>query len=249
MQSLEGQRIVVTGGSRGLGLGIVEALVSSKAQVLVVARDKERLADIAGRFGVATIAADVTESTTAQTVLRDVRPSVLILNAGATALMAPIHEQTWDGFSVAWDNDVRAGFHWIQAAIRLPLAAGSRVLVASSGAAVSGSPLSGGYAGAKKMLWFMAGYANDAAKELKLGIRFQAMILRQITAATELGRVAAESYAKKKGVSLDTFLAQFGKQMTPRLFGDQVVAILTDPKYENSVALGMRAETGVEFLD
>ena len=32
MQSLEGQRIVVTGGSRGLGLGIVEALVSSKAR-------------------------------------------------------------------------------------------------------------------------------------------------------------------------------------------------------------------------
>jgi hypothetical protein len=51
------------------------------------------------------------------------------------------------------------------------------------------------------------------------------------------------------GVSLDALLAQFGKQMTPRLFGDQVVAILTAPKYENGVALGMRAETGVELLD
>jgi NAD(P)-dependent dehydrogenase (short-subunit alcohol dehydrogenase family) len=87
---------------------------------MVVARDKEGTADIASRFGVATDSADLTETTTAQSVLHDVRPSVLILNAGATAPMAPIHEQTWDGFSVAWDNDVRAGFHWIQAAIRLP---------------------------------------------------------------------------------------------------------------------------------
>jgi hypothetical protein len=32
--------------------------------------------------------------------------------------------------------------------------------VGSSGAAVNGSPMSGGYAGAKRMLWMMAKYAS-----------------------------------------------------------------------------------------
>jgi NAD(P)-dependent dehydrogenase (short-subunit alcohol dehydrogenase family) len=38
MVTLEGEKVVVTGGSRGLGLGIVEALVAQKAHVTVGAR-------------------------------------------------------------------------------------------------------------------------------------------------------------------------------------------------------------------
>jgi len=49
MSTLEGQKNVVTGGSRGLGLGIVEALVAQKAQVTVVARDSERLTEVSGK--------------------------------------------------------------------------------------------------------------------------------------------------------------------------------------------------------
>ena len=37
--SLKDKTIVVTGGSRGLGLGLVEALVNQGARVTVVARD------------------------------------------------------------------------------------------------------------------------------------------------------------------------------------------------------------------
>ena len=70
---------------------------------------------------------------------------------------------------------MKAGFHWIQETIRLPLARGSRVLIGSSRAAISGSPMSGGYAGAKRMLWLMASYANVVSAELNLGIRFQAL--------------------------------------------------------------------------
>src|SRR5712672_3562905 len=148
METLEGRKVVVTGGSRGLGLGIVEALVAEKAKVTVVARDAEKLAEVAKRFGVEVIRGDVAEETVARGVLRDVRPSVLVLNAGAKPATGLIHELTWEGFTRTWDMDVRAGFHWVQEALRLPLARGSRVLLGSSGAAVAGSPLSGGYAGA-----------------------------------------------------------------------------------------------------
>jgi hypothetical protein len=42
---------------------------------------------------------------------------------------------------------VQHAFHWIREALLLPLRPGSTVVAMSSGAAVAGSPLSGGYAG------------------------------------------------------------------------------------------------------
>ena len=114
MVNLEGQKVVVTGGSRGLGLGIVEALVAKKAQVTVVARDPERLTEVSRRLGVKVARGDVTDEELARGVLSDVRPSVLVLNAGATPPMGPLHELSWEDFSRAWDVDVRGGFHWVQ---------------------------------------------------------------------------------------------------------------------------------------
>jgi NAD(P)-dependent dehydrogenase (short-subunit alcohol dehydrogenase family) len=149
MVTLEGQKVVVTGGSRGLGLGIVEALVAQKAYVTVVARNLERLAEVSKRLGVNMACGDVTDEKLARGVLSDVQPSVLVLNAGATPPMGALHELTWENFSRAWDVDVKAGFHWVQETLRLPLPRGSRVIIVSSGAALNGSPLSGSYAGAK----------------------------------------------------------------------------------------------------
>jgi NAD(P)-dependent dehydrogenase (short-subunit alcohol dehydrogenase family) len=248
MRTLEQQRVLVVGGSRGLGLGVAEALIARQASVTVLARDAVRLSELKSRLGVSIIPGDATDPTLAESALRDVRPSVLVLNAGATPTMAPLHEQTWDSFSKNWNTDVKATFHWIQAALRLPLERGGRVLISSSGAAIQGSPLSGSYAGAKRTMWMMAGYANGVASDLDLGIRFQALLVRQIVGATTLGRVAAEAYARRKGVSTETFLAGFGKPLTPQDFGEYVVVLLTDPKYDNATAFGIHGETGVELL-
>jgi len=249
MQTLEDQRVVVTGGSRGLGLGIVEALVARKARVTVVARDPGRLAEVKRRLGVGVAAGDVADPDVAERVVREVRPSVLVLNAGASPAMAPIHAQTWDGFSRTWDTDVKAGFHWIQAALRLPLPRGSRVVLGSSGAAIAGSPLSGGYAGAKRMQWLMASYANASSDEFGLGIRFQALVPRQIIGDTELGRAAAEAYAGRKGITFEAFLAGFGAPLTPAQVGEHVAALLTDPRYEAGVAYGIKSDLGLHSLD
>ncbi|HWZ87935.1 MAG TPA: SDR family oxidoreductase [Polyangiaceae bacterium] len=248
MTDLEGKKALVTGGSRGLGLGIVEALVARKADVTVVARDAARLAEVEKRLGVRVISGDIADESFAEHTLREVRPSVLVLNAGAQPALGLLHEQTWAGFSNTWNSDVKAGFHWLQAALRLPLPRGSRVLVGSSGAAVNGSPLSGGYAGAKRTLWFMTQYANVSAKELDLGITFQAIVPQRIIADTDLGRAAAEAYARRKGVSLEAFLAGFGAPMPPEKVGQYVVSILSDPKYESGVAFGLKGD-GIVSLD
>jgi NAD(P)-dependent dehydrogenase (short-subunit alcohol dehydrogenase family) len=249
MKTLAGQKALVTGGSRGLGLAIVEALLAEKAVVTVVARDAARLAEVSKRLGVAVIQGDIADEALARSTLRELRPSVLVLNAGAQPGLGLIHEQTWESFSRTWDSDVKAGFHWVQEALRLPLPPGSRVLLGSSGAAVNGSPLSGGYAGAKRMLWLMAQYANASAKELGLGIHFQALVPQRMIGETELGRAGAEAYARRKGVSVEAFLAGFGAPMPPTAVGQHVVSILTEPKYENGVAFGLKGDTGIVSLD
>jgi NAD(P)-dependent dehydrogenase (short-subunit alcohol dehydrogenase family) len=247
--SLKDKNIVVTGGSRGLGLGLVEALVAHGARVTVVARDADALESVRARLGVATISADVTDETAAHHILADVRPEVLVLNAGATPRMGRLDQLSWADFSATWETDVKAGLYWLQAALNLPLKPGSRVLVGSSGAAVSGSPLSGGYAGAKRMLWFMARYANGIAKQKGLGIRFQAILPMQIIGGTGVGDEASTAYARSMGLEREAYLARFGAPLPPRQFGDHVVALLDDPQYATGVAFGLKGDTGITILE
>jgi NAD(P)-dependent dehydrogenase (short-subunit alcohol dehydrogenase family) len=248
MQTLKNERAIVTGGSSGLGLGVVESLVARGAKVMVVARDAQRLAEVENRLGVAGAAGDVADRALAISLLQEFRPTVLVLNAGATPPMGPLHEQSWESFSANWNSDVKAGFHWIQEAIRLPLTRGSRVLIGSSGAAIAGSPMSGGYAGAKRMLWLMASYANVVSAELNLGIRFQALVPQQMTAAGGVGRAGAEVYARRKGVTPEQFLAGFGKPLSAHAFGEYVARILTEPQYEEAPAFGIKSDHDIVAL-
>jgi NAD(P)-dependent dehydrogenase (short-subunit alcohol dehydrogenase family) len=247
--SLKDKTALVTGGSRGLGLGLVEALVAHGAKVTVVARDADALDAVRSRFDACTIAADVTDGAAAQRILAENRPDILALNAGAKPPMGPLDQMDWADFSAPWEIDVKAGFYWIKAALNLPLRPGSRVLVGSSGAARNGSPLSGGYAGAKRMLWFMAKYANAVSAQRKLGICFQAIVPLQMVGGTGVGDTGANAYARAQGVSSDEFLAGFGTPMPPRAFGEKVVSVLEDPEYAEGFAFGLKGDTGITILE
>ncbi len=247
--SLKDKNVVVTGGSRGLGLGVVEALADQGAKVTVVARGPEALAAVRTRLGVATIAADVTDPATAARILGEVRPDILVLNAGMPPPMGRFDQLSWADFSATWDHDVKAGLYWLQAALNLPLRPGSRVLVTSSGAAVNGSPMSGGYGGAKRMLWFMAQYANGVSAQKDLGIRFQAIVPRQMIGGTGTGDAAASAYSRALAITPEDYLTRFGAPMPPRAFGERVVAVLEDPQYADALALGLKGDTGVTILE
>jgi NAD(P)-dependent dehydrogenase (short-subunit alcohol dehydrogenase family) len=247
--NLKDKKAVVTGGSRGLGLGLVEALVEHGAKVTVVARDPDALASVRTRLGVVTISADVTDETAAHRILSEVQPDILVLNAGAKPRMGQLDQLSWEDFSATWETDVKAGLYWLQAALKTPLKPGSRVLVGSSGAAQNGSPLSGGYAGAKRMLWIMAKYANGVSAQNKLGIGFQAIVPQQIIGGTGVGDAGANAYARAMGIGRDEFLARFGAPMPPREFGEKVVCVLEDPKYAEGVVFGLKGDTGITMLE
>ena len=247
--SLNNKTVVVTGGSRGLGLGLVEALVAHGAKVTVVARDADALAAVSARLGVATVAADVTDEAAAQRILADVRPDILVLNAGATPRMGRLDQISWADFTAPWETDVKAGLYWLQAALNLPLKPGSRVLAVSSGAAVNGSQMSGGYGGAKRMLWFMAKYANGVSQDKDVGIRFQTIVPRQMVLGTGVGDAGANAYAGSMGITPAEFVARFGAPMPPREFGEKVVSVLDDPKYADGFAFGVNGDAGITMIE
>src|SRR5712672_2716145 len=247
--SLKHKNVVVTGGSRGLGLGLVEALVAHGARVTVVARGDDEIESVRAKLGVAAIFADVTDETAAHRILAEIRPDILALNAGATPRMGRLDQLSWADFTATWETDVKAGLYWLQAALNLPLKPGSRVLVGSSGAAENGSPLSGGYAGAKRMLWFMAKYANGVSEQKVLGIRFQTIVPLQIIGGTGVGDAGANAYARAAGIETEAFLARFGAPMPPRDFGEKVLSVLDDPQYGTGFAFGLKGDTGITVLE
>ncbi len=249
MKSLEGKTALVTGGSRGFGRDIVSALAGEGATVWALARDAGSLDRLKRDVpGVQTLVADVADPQTAPQALRAIRPDLLVLNAGAMPTMAPVHEQSWQQFSRNWDTDVHMTFAFGKEALLLPLAQGSVVVIISSGAAIGGSPLSGGYAGAKRTQWFLAHYLQQEATALNRDIRFVALVPRQISGSTELGQAAAAAYAAQQGISEQTFLQRFGQPLTPDVMGSGIVNLLTDPAYRNGVAYGISG-SGLAALD
>lgn len=232
---------VVTGASRGFGRAIAAALVAQGSSVVGVARGEQDLRAVADELGPAftPLAGDATDDTLARDVIHRHRPGLLVLNAGVTPHMAPLPEQTWETFSRNWHTDTRHAFTWTQAALREPLAPGSVVVEMSSGAALGGSPLSGGYASAKAAIRYIRGYAADESQRAGLGIRFVAL-LPQLTPATALGSAGVAGYAARQGVDRDTFVAGLQPVLTAEQVAKAVLELAADsgsgPEYAVSGA-------------
>jgi len=223
---LEKTTAIVTGASRGFGRATCEALVSHGVHVVGVARDAAALAALGAELGphFTAVAADVTDGSLASRLIREHRPQLLVLNAGATPHAAAIHEQTWETFSRNWEVDVRQVFEFTRTALLEPLAPGSTVIAMSSGAARAGSPLSGGYAGAKATIGFISSYARAESERRSLDIRFTAL-LPKLTPATGLGSTFVDEYATYAGLDRDAYLAQLGPSLEPRQVADVVLAL------------------------
>src|SRR5262249_1267621 len=148
MLPLTGKNMVVIGGSRGVGRRIVEAAIRNGARVLAVARQEGALRQLAQEVSDAEVLSlDATDEGAPAKVFDVLRPDILVLCAGAFPPAAPLYEQSWQEFAVNWETDVKITFHFCKAALSRPLPAGSSVILISSGAALAGSPNSGGYAG------------------------------------------------------------------------------------------------------
>ncbi len=219
---------VVTGASRGFGRAIAVALHAEGARVVAVARSADQLRDLHDELGdrLVPVVADAADPVVAGTLISLYEPDILVLNAGAVPLPRPLQEHTWETFSRNWDVDVRQAFHWLRETLLQPLRPGSTVVVMSSGAALFGSPLSGGYAGAKSTIRFITGYAGDESTRAGLGIRFVS-VLPKLTPATDIGSMAAMAYARRNDMTLEQYLEEVGPGITPEDVGKATTELVS----------------------
>jgi NAD(P)-dependent dehydrogenase (short-subunit alcohol dehydrogenase family) len=176
------QRALVIGAGSGVGKATADALTATGARVLAAGRERDAAdpAQVAG-------------------LLAEADPDLVVVAAGARPRMASIDEQSWESFSAPWNVDVKIAFEVGRAALARPLRPGSTVMIVSSGAGLKGSPLSGGYAGAKRMQMFLARYLQRAADARGLGIRFIALAPLEFLVGTRIGDAAAAAYGSQTG--------------------------------------------------
>jgi NAD(P)-dependent dehydrogenase (short-subunit alcohol dehydrogenase family) len=227
MSNLSGKTTIVVGASRGLGRGIATAFAEAGAPVVAVSRTTAAFPQPAKGAGtIQPEVADAGDAAVPANLLDRYEPETVILVAGASPHMRPLQQQTWETFSANWQTDVRITFHWLREILLKPLRPGSRVVVFSSGAALAGSPLSGGYAGAKATQRFITAYAQDEATRAGLDITFTA-ILPRFAPVTGVGRPAVQAYAARAGKSVEEFLQQVDyRLLTPEIAGAALVELV-----------------------
>ncbi len=179
MTDLSGRVALVTGGTRGIGLATVRALVEAGATVVLTGRDESRAKEAASAAGAAAgLALDVTDAKAVSSLVRGVakehgKLDVVVANAGIMedALLGMIKEELVD---TTLSTNVAGTLHTVQAAARAMMRkkTGSIVVLAS----IVGEYGSAGqtvYAASKAAV---ANIARSAAKELgRSGIRVNAV--------------------------------------------------------------------------
>jgi NAD(P)-dependent dehydrogenase (short-subunit alcohol dehydrogenase family) len=241
--SLQGKRVVVLGASRGVGREIAQRASAEGAQLLAVARQRGDLAALAKSApGIETLALDAATEAAPSMVFQKGRPDILVICGGATPPVQPMSELSWTEFSVNWEVDAKMAFLFCREALQAPLAAGSVVVIISSGAGIGGSPISGGYAGAKRMQMFIAKYCQAESDRRKLGIRFVALVPSRIMPETDLGRAAVNGYAQYLGVTAEKFLENMGPRQSPAKVAEAVIEIAKKPPAEPGSIFTISAE-------
>ena len=105
---------IVTGGSPGLGRGVVQALAARGLNVIALARDAEGLAALARELeNVHPVVADAADELVAGRLLQERLPDLVVPCAGASPLLRPLHLHSWKTFSPNWEVDTKSAFAWL----------------------------------------------------------------------------------------------------------------------------------------
>jgi len=226
------QRALVIGAGRGVGHATASALTAAGVDVLAAGRER-----------------DATDPAQVAALLAEADPDLVVVTAGAPPRMASIEDQSWESFSMPWNVDVKIAFEVGRAALARPLRPGSTVVVVSSGAGLNpdGSPLSGGYAGAKRMQMFLAAYLQRAANARELGIRFVALAPKQFIAGTRIGEAAAAAYGGQAGESGESYMQRWPAPLDPTGVARAILAIAHESEHRGQTLLSVTGQ-GLEAI-
>lgn len=235
MSQLQGKKIAVIGASRGVGRAIAGRALGAGAEVLAVARGRDGLAELQASLPqIEVLPLDATSEDAPDRLFGIATPDIIVLSLGAVPPTRPLQYLSWGDFSVNWSTDVKASFLFCKAALQESVRPGARIILISSGAAVAGSPISGGYAGAKRMQLFLAAYCQREADRLALDLVFYGLAPARIMPETRLGMAAVEGYARYLGMSAADFAAGITDRQSPDDVATAVIDLAAGPRREGS---------------
>lgn len=202
---LDGAVVLITGGSKGIGLASAKAFLVEGAKVAIVSRERANLQSAAAELGVvATIAADLKDPEAAARAVGEVKsklgPLDILVNAAGAAKRTPPDELTPAAWRDAMDAKYFTYINAIDAALSRMAARRKGVIVnviGAGGKVASPTHLPGGAANAALML-ATAGLGNAYARS---GIR----VVGVNPGLTETERLTEGfcATARFAGVSLD----------------------------------------------
>jgi 3-hydroxybutyrate dehydrogenase len=162
--TFEGQQVVVTGASRGIGRGIAEAFVAAGANVRIIA-DDPKVTETGTAIGAEARVADITDAGAVAVALADLdHIDVLVNNAGLERL-TPVDgpsPETETIFRRIVDINISGTFIVTRAALP-KMRAGGRIINTASVWSRSVEPLFAGYVSSKHAV---LGLTKTLAKEL-----------------------------------------------------------------------------------
>ena len=116
---LEGKRIVVTGGTKGIGYAIAKRLVEEGAKVLITGRNKSELSKVAMELGCFALPLDLTQVETFDSFVSQAIHELggldcLVNNAGVSLHESSYQDVTPQGFDLQVSTNMRGPFFLTQ---------------------------------------------------------------------------------------------------------------------------------------
>jgi NAD(P)-dependent dehydrogenase (short-subunit alcohol dehydrogenase family) len=242
---VRGSSILITGGSRGIGLATAELFLARGADVTLSGRDPHRLRSAADGLGpdgrVATVAADVTtvdgcRASIAAAARAFGRIDVLFTNAGGYRA-EPIERTDEDLWDEMIDTHLKGTFFCVQAAAPLLREAGGSIVTMASDAGVQG--LRGGWAAYSAAKGGIVGLTRQLAVDLAPSVRVNAVAPGPVGTEHLYEELAAGSYGGVDGAT-DPVAAvveslPLRRMITPAEVASAVLFLATTPSLTGAV--------------